>query len=672
MFRSTLYCSALGLFTLVSCQKHYPVEQPTTTTAAAQTQASDRHCLLPQRAPAYLAVTSAEETAASAQPATPVDTAQPDAPAPSGSLPTPSNACIEKAKAIVATLSLPQKLGQMMQPDRGRIRQVSELSTVGFGSVLSGGGSAPTTGNRASDWANMVGEFRQVSLESPTHIPLIYGVDAVHGHNNVHGAVLFPHNIGLGAARDPELVERIGRITAREVRATQIDWTFAPVTTAARDERWGRTYEAFGETQELAELLAPALVRGLQGNDLRDPQAVLATAKHFIGDGYTDRGIDQGNSLLSLERVHTELLPAYKKVIDAGVGSVMASYSSIDGVPMHCHGPLLNDTLKGDLGFRGFIVSDWEAIEKLPGSYAEQIEASLLAGVDMIMAPKTHTDFIQVAQTLVPSRVPMERIDDAVTRILAIKCALGMLDEGHYVRDRSGRIQPDGELVEAFGSAEHREVAREAVQKSLVLLKNDNAALPLKSTESLYVTGTGANDLGRQCGGWTITWQGQDGEVTEGTTLVQALQQRLDPSRVRFSRKFDAALVGDANTVVVVASERPYAEMKGDDATLALNADDVEAVHKLHALGKRVVFVLMSGRPLILTPVLNHVDAIVAAWLPGTEGAGIADVLLGDRNFHGKLPHTWPRSIEQVPINVGDANYDPLFPYGFGLTYPTP
>lgn len=669
MFRSTLYCSAFGLFTLVSCQKHYPVAQP--TTATAQAQASDRHCVLPQRPPVYLTVTSSSATA-HASAATQGDPAQADSAANASTLPTPSDACIERARALVATLSLPQKLGQMMQPDRGRVRQMTELSTVGFGSVLSGGGSAPTTGNRVSDWANMVGEFRQTSLDSSSHIPLIYGVDAVHGHNNVHGAVIFPHNIGLGAARDADLVERIGRITAREVRATQIDWTFAPVTTAARDERWGRTYEAFGETQELAELLAPALVRGLQGNDLRAPDAVLATAKHFIGDGYTLDGVDQGNSLLSLERVHTELLPAYKKVIDAGVGSVMASYSSIDGVPMHCHGPLLNDTLKGDLGFRGFIVSDWEAIEKLPGSYAEQLEASILAGVDMIMAPKTHTDFIQVTQTLVPNRIPMERIDDAVTRILAIKCALGMLDEGRYVRDRSGRLQPDGALVEAFGGAEHREVAREAVQKSLVLLKNENAALPLKTTEPLYVTGTGANDLGRQCGGWTITWQGQDGELTEGTTLVQALGQRLDPSLVRFSRKFDAAQVGTANTVLVVASERPYAEMKGDDPTLALNADDVEAVQKLHALGKRVVLVLMSGRPLILTPVLDHVDAIVAAWLPGTEGSGIADVLLGDRNFHGKLPHSWPRTIEQVPINVGDADYDPLFPYGFGLTYPTP
>lgn len=581
----------------------------------------------------------------------------------------PSATCVERARQMVARLTLRQKLGQMMQPDRGTVRSLDELRQHGYGSILSGGGSAPTTGNSASDWSDMIAEYRLASLEHPAAIPVIYGVDAVHGHNNIHGAVIFPHNIGLGAARDPDLVERIGRATAREVRATQIDWTFAPVVTAARDERWGRTYEAFGETQELAELLGPALVRGLQTDNLAHSHSVLATAKHFVGDGYTSGGVDQGNSLLTLEQVRRDLIPAYQKVIEAGVGSVMVSYSSIDGVQMHCHGPLINDTLKTDLGFQGFVVSDWKALEKLPGTYPEQVTASVNAGLDMIMAPDVHFGLIDTLEKLVPEHISVERIDDAVTRILAVKCALGMFDEGRYARDRGGKLSPDPELAAEFGGQAHREVAREAVRKSLVLLKNEGRALPLPRTEAVYVTGSGANDMGRQCGGWTISWQGETGAITPGTTLVESLTASLGSNAVHTSPHYDAGLAAKANTAIVVASERPYAEMKGDDQDLDLAAEDIADIKALHQAGKRVILVLYSGRPMIVTPVLDQVAAFVAAWLPGTEGGGIADVLLGDHDFVGVLPHSWPRSIEQVPINVGDANYDPLFAYGFGLKY---
>lgn len=639
-----LSTSLLALLALLACNRTYPVPQPASGT---QSEAAAPRCL-PAAGPMAMAQPGGIEQ---------------------GNM--PSSACLERARQLVARLSLREKLGQMMQPDRGRIRHLAEITKNGYGSVLSGGGSAPD-GNQLLDWSNMVDDYRKASLDAVSGIPLMYAVDAVHGHNNVHGAVIFPHNIGLGATRDPELVERIGRATAREVRATRIDWTFAPVVAFARDERWGRTYEAFGETAELAELLGPALVRGLQGDDLAHPESVLATAKHFVGDGHTQGGVDQGNASLDPDQVE-ELLTAYEKTIAAGVGSIMVSFSSIDQVKMHCHGPLLNDTLKSKMGFGGFLVSDWEAVEQLPGSYPEQLSAAINAGLDMIMAPKVHDGFLSTMAELVPTSIPLARIDDAVTRILAIKCMLGMFDEERYALGRDGRTPAAQELVEAFGGAEHRTLAREAAARSLVLLKNERSALPLPpAPASLYVTGTGADDLGRQCGGWTISWQGDNGPITRGTTVLQALRHRYPHARIQHSKRFDAKLAALADVALVVSSERPYAEMKGDDPDLDLDVHDREAVDALHSARKPIVFVLLSGRPLVLAPVIDKVDAVVAAWLPGSEGAGVVDVLSGDQSFTGLLPHSWPRSIEQVPINVGDAAYDPLFPYGFGLRYETP
>ncbi len=581
----------------------------------------------------------------------------------------PSQQCIDRARALVSKMTPAQKYGQMMQPDRGNVRTPNDVAQFGIGSILSGGGSSPLSNNPMA-WARMVNDFRQQSLESETQLPVIYGIDAVHGHNNVQGAVIFPHNVGLGATRDPELVERIARVTAREVAATNIDWTFSPVLAVAKDERWGRTYEAYGESSELPEMFGPAMVRGLQGQHLGQGEAsVLACAKHYIGDGNTVGGEDQGDSEMSLADVRSELLPAYAKAIEAGVGSVMASYSSIDGIKMHCHGPLLNDVLKGELGFNGFVVSDWEAVEQLPGQYGTQLASAINAGIDMVMNPKAYTGFITTMGTLVPDRIPQERVDDAVTRIVATKCELGMLEPGTYDRDRSGNIQVQGELLGAFGKEAHRAVAREAVRKSQVLLKNEGNLLPLsKDVQKVHLSGRSADDVGRQCGGWTISWQGGTGDVIEGTSVREALESTLaeTPGRVSFSP--DGQGVSGAEVAIAVIGERPYAEGSGDSDDLSLHEDDVQTVRNLKAAGIPVVVILMSGRPMILGEVLELADAVIAAWLPGTEGAGITDVLFGDYPFTGKLPHTWPRSMAQIPINVGDANYDPLFPYGFGLS----
>lgn len=578
----------------------------------------------------------------------------------------PRQACIDLARELVGRMPLEYKLAQMVQAERRDIGNGHDVQELGLGSVLSGGGSAPPE-NNAYAWAKMVNDFRQRSLDSYTHIPMLYGIDAVHGHNNVKDAVLFPHNIGLGATRDPDLVERIGRATAEAVAGTNIDWTFAPVVAVSRDERWGRTYEAFGEHRELPELLGPALIRGLQGPALgRGPNSVLACAKHFVGDGNTTGGVDRGDTAMSLDQIRSELLPAYQKAIEAGVGSVMVSFSSVGGVKMHCNGPLLNDVLKGELGFNGLLISDWEAVELLPGDYATQLTSAINAGLDMVMRPKSHRQFLATMQTLVPTHIPETRIDDAVTRILTVKCELGMFREDKFPPDRSGELAILGP-IESVGSSAHRELAREAVQKSLVLLQNRNARLPLpKKLNRILVAGRNANDIGNQSGGWSIEWQGQSGPITTGTTVFQGIAQVSGSPNVYYAE--DAAGVEGADVGIVVLGERPYAEQNGDDPDLALDPKEIAAAERIARAGVPLVVVLVTGRPLMLDPILPIADAIVVAWLPGTEGQGVADVLFGDRDFTGKLPVSWPRSIAQVPINVGDANYDPLFPYGFGLT----
>jgi beta-glucosidase len=576
-----------------------------------------------------------------------------------------------QVNALLAKMTLDEKIGQMTQPDQEFLQTDSDIVKYHLGSLLSGGDSDPKAGNSLAAWTNMVDRYRKRALETRLAIPLLYGVDALHGHNNVLGAVIFPHNIGLGCTRNPALVEKIGRITALEVRATGINWAFAPCVTVPQDIRWGRTYEGFGEEPDVVKELGAAAVRGLQSDDLANPFAVLACAKHYVGDGGTTFGtgedhhpLDRGDTRLdeaTLRRIHMQ---GYITAIRAGVGSIMPSYSSWNGVKCSGSKRLLTDILKDDLGFEGFLISDYAAIEGLPGDYRQQIATSINAGMDMVMVPKRYQEFFTKLKALAEDgTVPMTRVDDAVRRILRVKFAMGLMDKK---RPESA----DRTLWKTFGSPEHRAVAREAVRESLVLLKNDHHTLPLaKSARRIHVAGKSADDIGNQCGGWTITWQGKSGGVTPGgTTILQAIRKAVSANtKVTFSK--DGTGAAGADVGVVVIGETPYAEMMGDRTDLSLAPEDVAAVKNMKAAGIPVAVVLISGRPMILGPVLDEADALVAAWLPGTEGEGVADVLFGDAKPKGKLTFSWPRSMAQVGIHKGDANYDPLFPYGYGMSY---
>jgi beta-glucosidase len=575
-----------------------------------------------------------------------------------------------QVKALLARMTLEEKIGQMTEADQQYVRNLADIENLFLGSILSGGQSDPKEGNSLQAWTSLYDRLQRHTAKTRLKIPLLYGIDAVHGHNNVLGAVIFPQNIGLGCTRNPALVEQVGRITAEEVRASGIQWAFAPCVTVPQDGRWGRTYEGFSEDPELVRQFGEAAVRGLQGNDLANPLSVLACAKHFAGDGGTawgsarvpvGAGLDQGDTRVdeaTLRRIH---LPGYVAAISAGVGTIMPSYSSWNGVKSSGNKHLLTDILKQELGFEGFLISDYNAIDQVDRNYKKAIEISINAGMDMVMVPKRYREYVGGLKQLVhEGRVPMARIDDAVTRILRVKFAMGLLDpQRSQLADRS--------LAKTFGSAEHRQVAREAVRQSLVLLKNSSGALPLSKTAArIHVAGKNADDIGNQCGGWTIDWQGRSGPVTPGgTTVLAAIKKAVPPTtQVTFSR--DGTGAAGATVGVVAIGERPYAEGNGDRADLSLAPEDVAAVDNLKAAGIPVVVILISGRPMILGGVLDKADAFLAAWLPGTEGDGIADVLFGAYEPTGKLSFAWPRSMEQYP-RAKDTN--PLFAYGFGLTY---
>jgi beta-glucosidase len=569
-----------------------------------------------------------------------------------------------RVDALLAQMTLDEKIGQMVQVDSGALKDTADVQKYFLGSVLSGGSSDPAAGNSAQSWLDLVASFEKQALQTRLKIPLIYGIDAVHGHNNIDGAVIFPHHIGLGATHDPKLVEQAERVTAEEVAGTGIRWAFAPCIAVAQDEHWGRTYESFGEAPELVSELGAASVRGFQGAQLGS-SSVLACAKHFIGDGGTQGGKDQGNAVCDEATLRNLYLPPYRAAIQAGVDSIMVSYSSWNGAKMHGNKYLLTDVLKGELGFQGFLVSDWAAIDQISSSYKSDVEQSINAGLDMVMIPNgpgkpnNYVEFIQDLKELVAAgTVSNSRIDDAVRRILRVKFQMGLFENP----------MTDPNLTAAIGSPEHRAVARACVRESLVLLKNENQVLPLsKQIKQLAVIGGAADDLGVQCGGWTIDWQGRKGEVTHGgTTLLSAIRKTVSPeTKVTFSP--DGSNVTNADAVIVVIGEKPYAEMKGDRRDLSLSAEDSALVAKAKAAGVPVVTLLLSGRPLILNSALADSSALVAAWLPGTEGQGVADVLFGDFKFSGKLPRTWPRSNDHV--RAGDTAENPQFPPGFGLTY---
>jgi beta-glucosidase len=595
---------------------------------------------------------------------------------------------------LLARMTLEEKVGQMTQADISYIEDPADVAKYFLGSVLSGGGSDPPAGNSPESWRELVLGYQEQALSTRLGIPILYGVDAVHGHSNVVGAVVYPHNVGLGAAGDEALVEEVYRATAEAVRATGIHWDFAPCVAVARDIRWGRTYESFSEDPELVARLGAAAVRGLHagGDPPGSGAGVVACAKHWIGDGGTAFGtgapkegvpdsvfdetgrsedtsgetrwpLDRGDTRLSEEELMEIHGPGYPAAIEEGVGTIMVSFSAWNGERLSASRRLMTEVLKGDLGFEGFLVSDWAAIDDIPGDYRSDVAASINAGMDMVMVPDRYQELFDHLVSLVnDGAVPMERIDDAVRRILRVKLAAGMMDEGWEPAS-------DPALLEAIGNDERRELARRAVRESLVLLKNDGGALPLaKGAGRIHVVGGNADDLGNQCGGWTIQWQGASGEITEGTTVLEAIRAAAGPdTEVTYSA--DGSGAEGADVVVAVVGETPYAEMMGDRADLSLSAADTAAVEAAAAAGAPVVTVLVSGRPMVLGPTLDRSAAVVAAWLPGTEGAGVADVLFGDHAPTGKLAFSWPRSSEQLPLHRDLEGYDPLFPFGHGLSY---
>ena len=565
-------------------------------------------------------------------------------------------------------MTLEEKVGQMTQVDRQFLESEADIAKYYLGSLLSGGGSVPEP-NTPLAWGEMIDRYQKITLSTRLGIPLIYGIDAVHGHNNVVGATIFPHNIGLGCTYNPDLVKSVCRATALEVAATGIDWTFAPCLAVPRDDRWGRTYEGYGETPGIVAQLASAAVNGYQYGGLDNPNSILACAKHYIGDGGTvwgtgrDGKSDRGDTQISEAELRKTDLPGYSSALEAGAGSVMASYNQWNGTYCHSSKYLLTDLLKVELGFTGFVVSDWEGIDQIPGDYMSDIIVAINAGIDMIMVPgsgEKYEDFIRLTmEAVAEGSIPANRIDDAVTRILRIKFQLGLFENPFA----------DKSLLEHVGSEEHRAIARDAVRQSLVLLKNDQNVLPLSKTlKKIHVGGRSANDLGNQCGGWTISWQGERGRITEGTTVLEAIESTVSSS-TEVTTSIDGSGAEGADVAIAVVGETSYAEFEGDNNSLTLDSSDLEAIKRMKSFGIPVVVILISGRPLIIEAQLNDWDALIAAWLPGTEGHGVADVLFGDYNPSAKLSVSWPRSISQLPLNAGDIEYDPLFEYGFGLSY---
>ncbi|KAK9755726.1 hypothetical protein RND81_01G045600 [Saponaria officinalis] len=530
----------------------------------------------------------------------------------------------------------------------------------------------------------MVDDLQKQAMESRLGIPLIYGIDAVHGHNSVYGATIFPHNVNIGATRDEEIARRIGASTALELRATGIHFNLAPCVAVGRDPRWGRCYESYSEDPEVVRKMT-STISGLQGEQPEDhPKGypfvkgrnnVVACAKHYVGDGGTENGTNEGHTMLSYEELENIHLAPYVDCIDQGVCAIMASYSSWNGRRLHGDHFLLTEVLKNKLGFQGFIISDWEGIDMLcdpwGSDYRFCISTAINAGIDMVMVPIIYEKFLEDLTFLVESgKIPLSRVDDAVVRILRVKFAAGLFE--HPFSDRS--------LIDTVGCKLHRELAREAVRKSLVLLKNgkdpSKPILPLnRNARKILVSGSHADNLGYQCGGWTATKRGLSGRITVGTTILEAIKGAVgENTDVTYEERASSETLArdDMTVAIVVVGERPYAECGGDNNVLTIPQNDTELIY---AVCDRIptVVVLISGRPLVIEPqLMSKMEAVVAAFLPGTEGAGISDVLFGDFDFQGVLPVTWFKTVDQLPMNFGDILYDPLFPFGHGLSFKHP
>jgi beta-glucosidase len=597
----------------------------------------------------------------------------------------------EQVDALLEKMTLAQKIGQMVQTERMSINP-DEVKAWHIGSILSGGGSCPGD-NALKDWVDMNDAYWAASMEDDDGhlaIPIIYGVDAIHGHNNVTGATIFPHNIGLGAANEPDLLERIAQVTAREILATGVEWTFAPTLAVARNSQWGRTYESYSEDPAIVSSYSGKFVNGLQGDLGTD--SVVACVKHWVGDGGTTHGIDQGETRISEEELQRLHIAPYLPALEAGTLTVMVSFNSWMGEKCHGHKYLLTYLLKEKLKFKGYVISDWDGIDYLSDSYFDAVAMGVNAGIDMFMVSEHWQPFIEhLTHHVARGTVSMDRIDDAVRRILGVKFAYGLFDKPRPAERHWSNHQ-------SFGSAEHRLVAREAVRKSLVLLKNKNKILPLAKTKNILVAGKNAHNIGHQCGGFTIAWQGTSGNefVVGGTSIWEGIQQVAPNAVLSADGSGQEANPELHDVAIVVIGETPYAEGMGDIRTgddviiqagsqingllkvlepygntmvlAELHPEDLETIRTITAAGVPVIAVLVSGRPLVINRELADSAAFVAAWLPGSEGQGVADVLFGDADISGKLSFSWPENADKT-LNLGDENYDPLFPYGFGLTY---
>jgi len=585
-----------------------------------------------------------------------------------------------RVEALLSQMTLEEKVAQMLQAEQLDIT-LNEITKYGIGSILSGGGSAPPTGNSAEDWQKHINGMKQAALEARLGIPLLYGVDAVHGHSNIDAATIFPHNIGLGSANDVELMESMGQIVAEEVKATGIQWTFAPTLANPQNELWGRTYEGFGEDADLVASLGEAFIKGAQGELSSDgflsPTNVIATAKHYIGEGYTMSGTNQGDVVMDADEFEAllddELLKPYKAAVDAGVRTVMVSFNSVNGLKCHENAYLVNEVLKGELGFTGLVVGDYNGVQQVSGiDYKAQIANAVNAGVDLLMEPYSWREVYDlILKNVEDGSISQERIDDAVTRILRVKFEAGLFEEEIASETEEG-------LMAEFGSAEHREVARDAVRKSLVLLKNDKvnektAMQALADSKDILVIGQKADNIGVQCGGWTIAWQGSYGDIIEGTTILEGLQNAAGDRTI--THQTSVMIETEPEAIIVVAGENPYAETEGDRSSSSLTvansdvgmlnnlADSVKAARDK---GIPVILLLLTGRPVTIADYVDQYDAIVEAWLPGTEGDGVADVLLGDYDFTGTLTYTWPWYATDIDTKFDDPS-KVLFANGTGL-----
>jgi len=607
---------------------------------------------------------------------------------PQGQSGVPDDPAIEaRITDLLSRMTIEEKVGQTIQADLGSVTP-DDVRNYRLGSILDGGSSGPHGNDRApvQDWLSTADEFWRASMEVPAGhvaIPLLWGTDSVHGNSNIVGATIFPHNIGLGAMRDLALLRNIGEVTAIETRVTGQDWDFAPVIAVARDDRWGRTYESYSESPDVVRAYAGEMVKGLQGEpgaaDFLRGGHVLATTKHFLGDGGTDRGTDQGDTLSSEEELRDIHSAGYPSAIAAGVQTVMVSFSSWRGEKMSANRALLEDVLRGRFGFNGFTISDWNAHTQVPGCTGSRCPAAFLAGIDMFMAPDTwkglYTGMVEEVRS---GEIPMSRLDEAVSRILRVKLRAGLFEEGLPSQ------RPYAGQWNELGSPEHRAIARRAVRESLVLLKNEHGILPLNPHLNVLVAGDGAENMSKQTGGWTISWQGDGNsraDFPNAQTIYEGIAEQAKAAGGSATLSIDGSFIAKPDVAVVVFGESPYAEGQGDRADVAFEPPDspnLQLLRRLKAQGIPAVIVFLSGRPLYVTPEINAAEAFVAAWLPGSEGGGVADLLFRkpdgtiQYDFRGRLSFSWPRSPDQTPLNVGDVNYNPLFPFGYGLDYAHP